>query len=146
VTPAAALPAAGEKVKGANGFVMAPFIGRLGMTVDRAHGGEAVLTMPFKPENSDGGGAVHEGALAALIDTTGALASWSITGLDMRFKASTVGIHANFYAAARGEAVTAHARTLRRNNEIFLNQVVLSGRDSGVVVASGSVSYRIVVD
>jgi uncharacterized protein (TIGR00369 family) len=141
-----ALPAAGEKVKGANAFVMAPFIGRLGVTVDRAEGGEAVLTMPFNPDTSDGAGAAHEGALAALLDTTGALASWSITGLDFRFKASTVGIHVAFNAAAYGEAVAAHARTLRRNNEIFLNQVTLSGRESGNLVASGSVTYRIVVD
>ena len=139
------MPAPGEKIKHANGFVLSPFIARLGMTVDAAHGGEAVLTMPFKPDNADAAGAVHEGALTALIDTTGALASWSITGLDMSFKASTVGIHANYHAAARGEAVVAQARTLRRNNEIFLNQVTVSGRDSGIVVATGSVTYRIVV-
>jgi uncharacterized protein (TIGR00369 family) len=138
--------AAGEKIKGANAFVMAPFIGRLGMTVERAHDGGSVLVMPFKDENADGAGAVHEGALAALIDTTGALASWSLTGLDFRFKASTVGIHASFYAPATGEAVVATARTLRRNNEILLNQVTVGGRDSGVVVATGSVTYRIVVD
>lgn len=142
-----------EKIKHANGFVRSPFIARLGMTVDAAHGGEAVLSMPFLPAaaaggatNADAAGAVHEGALTALIDTGGALASWSLTGLDMRFKASTVAIHANFHAPAVGEAVVAHARTLRRNNEIFLNQVTLSGRDNGIVVATGSVTYRIVVD
>jgi len=145
-TSAAAQPATGERVKGANAFVMAPFISRLGVTVDSAQGGQAVLTMPFKPEHSDGAGAAHEGALAALLDSTGALASWSITGLDFRFKASTVGIHVAFTGAAPGEAVVARARTLRRNNEIFANQVTLSGRDSGVLLAHGSVTYRIVVD
>ena len=102
--------------------------------------------MPFRTELGDGSGAVHEGALAALMDTTGALASWSLTGLDLRYKASTVGIHANFHAAPRGEDVVAHARTLRRNNEIFLNQVAVSGRSDGGVVAAGTVTYRIVVD
>jgi uncharacterized protein (TIGR00369 family) len=135
----------GEKIPHANGFVMSPFIAGLGMKVDAAHGGEAVLTMPFTPDHADADGATHEGALTALIDTSGALASWSLTGLDMSFKASTVGIHANYHAAACGEAVTAHARTLRRNNEIFLNQVVVGGRDRRVVIATGSVTYRIVV-
>lgn len=135
-----------EKIKGADLFVMAPFIGRLGMTVDAAHGGESVLAMPFKPELGDEAGALHEGALAALMDTTGALASWSLTGLNMRFKASTVGIHANYHASACGEDVVAHARTMRRDNEIFLNHVEVSGRASGVIVATGSVTYRIVVD
>lgn len=143
--PPPAAPA-GEKVRGADAFVMAPFISRLGMTVEAAHGGESVLAMPFRADNADDTGAVHEGALAALIDTTGALASWSLVGLDMRFKASTVGIHANFHASAAGEDVVALARTMRRNNEIFLNQVTVAGRTSGALIASGSVTYRIVVD
>lgn len=135
---------AGEKIRGANAFVMAPFIGRLGMAVDAAHGGAAVLTMPYTSDKADAGGAIHEGALAALIDTTGALASWSLTGLDMRFRASTVGIHVNYHAAPAGADVAAQARTLRRNNEIFLNQVTVGG--GGTTVATGSVTYRIVVD
>ena len=132
-------------VQHARGFVMVPFIARLGMQVDHASDGEAVLHLPFKPENADADDAVHEGALAALIDTTGALASWSITGLNFAYKASTVGIHVSHHARARREEVVAHARTLRRMNEIFLNQVTVSGRDSGAVVATGSVTYRIVV-
>ena len=138
--------AAGDKIRGADLFVRAPFIGRLGMTVEAAHEGESVLSMPFRAELGDGRGAMHEGALAALMDTTGALASWSLTGLDLRFKASTVGLHANFHAAAHGEDVVAHARTLRRNNEIFLNQVAVSGVGDGSVVAAGTVTYRIVVE
>ena len=136
---------AGEKIRNADLFVRAPFISRLGVSVAAAHDGESVLHMPAPAELGDGSGAIHEGALAALIDTTGALASWSLTGLDFRFKASTVGIHVNFHAPAR-EDVVAHARTLRRNNEIFLNQVAVSGRDSGDVLAAGTVTYRIVVD
>lgn len=132
-------------VQHARGFVMVPFIARLGMRVDHASDGQAVLHLPFKAENADADEAVHEGALAALIDTSGALASWSITGLNFAYKASTVGIHVSHHARARREEVVAHARTLRRMNEIFLNQVTVSGRESGTVVATGSVTYRIVV-
>ena len=144
-TAAPGAPASDDKVTGATAFVMTPFIARLGMQVEHAHGGRAILSMPFAAERGDAAGAIHEGALAALLDTSGALASWSITGLDFRFKASTVAIHANFHAPARGEEVIAQAATLRRNNEIFLNQVTVAGRASGVLVASGSVTYRIVV-
>jgi len=63
----------------------------------------------------------------------------------MRFKASTVGIHVNYHTAAVEEAVVARARTLRRNNEIFLNHVTVSGRNSGTIIATGSVTYRIVI-
>lgn len=135
----------GEKFRNADLFVKAPFIGRLGMTVEAAAAGESVLAMPARAALADGDGAIHEGALAALIDTAGALASWSLTGLDMRFKASTVGLHVGYHGPARADVV-AHARTLRRNNEIFLNQVAVSERAGGDVVASGSVTYRIVVD
>jgi uncharacterized protein (TIGR00369 family) len=115
------------------------------MSVTHARDGEAFMLMSYKADIADHGDVVHEGALAALIDTTGAMASWSITGLNFTYKASTVGIHVNFHAAAEREDVVAHARTLRRNNEIFLNQVTVSGRSSGRVVATGSVTYRIVV-
>jgi len=132
-------------VKHASSFVLVPFIARLGMQAEHASDGQAVLRMPFKIENADRDDAVHEGALAALVDTTGALASWSITGLNFAYKASTVGIHVSYHARAHREEVVAHARTLRRDNEIFLNQVTVSGRESGHVVATGAVTYRIVV-
>ena len=40
----------------------------------------------------------------------------------------------------------AHAKTWRRNSEIFLNQVTVSGRGCGQVIATASVTYRIVVN
>jgi acyl-coenzyme A thioesterase PaaI-like protein len=72
------------------------------------------------------------------------MASWSLAGVDLRYKASTVGIHVNFHGAAR-EDVVAEGRTWRRNDEIFLNQVTASERSSRRVIATGSVTYRIVV-
>jgi uncharacterized protein (TIGR00369 family) len=107
--------------------------------------GHAVLRMPFTSDKADHGEVMHEGALAALVDTSGAMASWSVTGLDLRYKASTVGIHVNYHGPARREDVVAEARTWRRNDEIFLNQVTVSARSSRRVVATGSVTYRIVV-
>ena len=137
-------PAADDVPPLARAIVSVPFIKSLGMTIDRMKDGHAILRMAPTPEKCDDDGALHEGALAALLDTTGAMASWSITDIDLRYKASTVGIHASFHARARGEVV-AEAHTRRRNDEIFLNQVTLSERDSRRVVATGSVTYRIVV-
>lgn len=144
-TPANVAVAEGDVPEMARMLVAVPFIARLGMSIAHMHDGHAVVEMPFQHTNADHGSAVHEGALAALIDTTGAMASWSIVGLDFRYKASTVGIHVNYHAPAINEDVVAQARTLRRNNEIFLNHVTVSGRRSGRLVATGSVTYRIVV-
>jgi uncharacterized protein (TIGR00369 family) len=142
---APALEPAAELLRGARGFMMVPFIARLGMELERARDGYAAVRLPGKTENLDHDRALHEGAVAALVDTTGALASWSVVGLNLAYKASTVGIHVSHHTSLRGEDALAQARTMRRNNEIFLNQVTVSGLTSGRVVATGSVTYRIVV-
>jgi len=134
----------GEVPSLARAIVSVPFIARLGLAITHMHDGEAVLHMPVTADKTDQAEAMHEGALAALLDTAGAMASWSLAGLDLRSKASTVGIHVSYHAAAR-EDVVATARTWRRNDEIFLNRVTVSGRDGGRVIATGSVTYRIVV-
>jgi len=122
-----------------------PFIARLGMRNERMESGTARVRMPYLEANCAAAGAVHEGSLIALLDTTGAMASWSISGLDFSFKASTVAVHANFADQAIGEDVIAFARTLRRKEEIFWNDVTVVGADSGKLVAHGGVVYRIVV-
>ncbi len=143
----AEMPAAGgdDVPPLARAFVSVPFMKGLGLAITRMHDGHALVGMPFTAAKTVDGEAIHEGALAALLDSTGALASWSVAGLDLRYKASTVGIHVSFHAPARREDVVAEAHTWRRNDEIFLNQVVVSGATSGRVVAAGTVTYRIVV-
>ena len=128
----------------AKALVQLPFIARLGMSITRMAGGESRLEMPLLESNRDADGNVHQGSVAALVDTTGAMASWSIVGLDLRYKASTVGIHVNYHAPAAGELV-AYGRTLRRNDEVFLNRVTVVGRDTERIIATGEVTYRIVV-
>ncbi len=144
-TPAVPGGGAVAKIPGADAFVMAPFMRRLGITVEHAHDAAATLVLPCGADRVDADGALHEGALAALIDTTGALAAWSLTGLDMRFKASTVGLHASFHGRVVGADAVAQASTLRRDNEIFLNHVRVGAGSNGTVVATGSVTYRIVI-
>jgi uncharacterized protein (TIGR00369 family) len=129
----------------ARAIVSVPFMASLGLAITHMKDGRAVVRMPCTPDKTDAAGAIHEGALAALLDTTGAMASWSVAGLDLRYKASTVGIHVSFHAPLVGEDVVAEGWTRRRNDEIFLNEVRVSGARSGTVVATGAVTYRIVV-
>jgi uncharacterized protein (TIGR00369 family) len=135
----------GPVPKLASAIAATPFIARLGIRYTRMDGGVARMEMPCRAENQDADGALHEGAVAALLDTTGAMASWSVTGLDLRYKASTVGIHVSQHARVPGEDAVAVGRTLRRNDEIFLNVVVVRAARSQTVLATGSVTYRIVV-
>ena len=134
----------GEVPKAARMIVAAPFMAARGMQITLMHGGRAIVELPSSPANADEDGSVHEGAIAALLDTAGAMAAWSVTGVDLRYKASTPGIHVSFHAPAHGEAVAAHARTLSRANESFLNAVTVYGQSSRRAIATGSVTYRIV--
>jgi uncharacterized protein (TIGR00369 family) len=126
-------------------FTTAPFMARLGIEALHAADGAALTSLPWRDGNAGAGGAIHGGAVAALIDTTGAMASWSLVSLDPRNKASTPALHVTHHAPARGEAVEAEARTLRRTDELFHNTVMVRGAASGRLVASGTVLYRIVV-
>lgn len=126
-------------------FTTAQFMARLGLQVVRVGGGEAVVRLPPLAGNLDHEGAVHEGALAALADTTGAMASWSLVPLDPRNKASTPAVHVAVFRAVRDETVCAVARTVARRDETFTNHVTLMGETSGAVVATAAVTYRIVV-
>jgi uncharacterized protein (TIGR00369 family) len=143
--PGGERPADGEVPPLARALVAVPFIAGRGMRITRMHAREAVGAMPWKPENGADGEHVHEGAVAALLDTAGAMASWSLVGLDFRYKASTVGIHASFHAAAGPRTVVAHARTLGRTDESFANTVTVWELAPDRVIATGSVTYRIVV-
>jgi uncharacterized protein (TIGR00369 family) len=135
----------GEVPDAARAIESGPFMAARRMKITLMHGGRAIVAMPSCDANADRHGAVHEGAVAALLDTAGAMASWSVTGVDLRYRASTPAIHLSFHAAVPpGEGVVAHARTLSRARESFLNAVTVYAADSGRAVASGSVTYRIV--
>ena len=126
-------------------FTSAPFMARLGIRGLRAEDGVALTALPWNAAHTDAGGSLHGGAVAALIDTTGAMASWSLVPLDPRNKASTPALHVTHHSPARGEEVLADAVTLRRNDELFANQVTVRGAASGRLIATGTVLYRIVV-
>lgn len=135
----------GEVPKLARAIQAAPFMAARGMDITLMHGGRALVAMPFRDANAGAHGALHEGAIAALLDTAGAMASWSVTGVDLRYKASTPAIHVSFHAPAPpGEGAVAHARTLSRTGESFSNAVTVYAAESGRAIATGSVTYRIV--
>jgi uncharacterized protein (TIGR00369 family) len=135
----------GEVSSLARFFTSTPFIARIGTTVTQAAGGTATARIPFTEPLTDAGGALHAGAIAALLDTTGAIASWSLVEVAPGVRASTVGIHVTYHASARGEGVAAHARVLTRRDELFLNAVAVSGTTTGALAATGGVTYRIVL-
>jgi acyl-coenzyme A thioesterase PaaI-like protein len=120
------------------------FTARLGVQHAVLAPGHSVLVLPARPELADVGGAIHEGALAALVDAAGGAASWAVDGFDPRGRAATIGMHLCFDCIPAGEDIVVEARTSWRADGIFLNTVMLTARSTGHPVATGSVTYRII--
>ena len=139
--PACPLDAATRLVPRVSGSA---FTARLGVLNGRLAPGHAIMVLPARADLVDADGAMHEGALAALVDCAGGAAAWSIDGFDPRGRAATIGMHLSFDRTPADEDVVVEARTSWRAAGIFLNTVVLTGRASGRAVAAGSVTYRIV--
>jgi uncharacterized protein (TIGR00369 family) len=58
-----------------------PYMGNRGIHIENMSNGHSRLTMPLDERNADLSEGVHEGAILALLDTTGAMASWAVDAL-----------------------------------------------------------------
>ena len=128
---------------------MGPHIGNMpytkarGLHVEHMAGATARITAPNSQDNADADGGVHEGAILALLDTTGAMAAWAETGVGP-YKASTPALQARFFGAPADEDLVAYGRMVQRDGEVLFNEVEAVGSQSGRIHATASVLYRIV--
>jgi uncharacterized protein (TIGR00369 family) len=120
-----------------------PFIGNRGICVEHMTGGTSRLTMPLINDNCDASGGVHEGAVLALLDTTGAMASWAESGPG-NFKASTASMQMQILGPAPKGDLVAYGRCVQNDNEIYWSDVEVASAADGKVNARGTVLYRIV--
>ncbi len=143
-TPAAAGDA-GEAEPGPMGPAIEKlgFIAGRGIRIEHMAGGRSRLRMPWRRENAADDAGVHEGAVLALLDTTGAMASWAETGAG-RYKASTPAIQAQLLRPAGECELVAWGRVAQRDHEVFWSDVEVAEAPSGRLVARGTVLYRIV--
>ena len=106
-------------------------------------GGTSRLVMPLREENCDATGGVHEGAVLALLDTTGAMASWAESGPG-HFKASTASMQMQILSPAPKADLVAYGRCVQNDHEIYWSDVEVASAADGQVMARGTVLYRIV--
>ena len=119
-----------------------PFIGHRGIAVEHMTGGTSRLVMPLIDDNSDASGGVHEGAVLALLDTTGAMASWAESGPG-NFKASTASMQLQILGPPPKADLVAYGRCVQRDGAIFWSDVEVATASDGCLVARGTVLYRI---
>ncbi|MDP7545895.1 MAG: PaaI family thioesterase, partial [Alphaproteobacteria bacterium] len=126
----------------ADRIALNPFISGRGIAMDFMRDGRVRLLMPWQDSNADQGGGVHEGAALALLDTAGAMCSWSITGLG-KFKASTPSIQAQVLTPPPRADLVAYGDIAYRDNEMYWNNIEVADAATHRLVARGTVLYRI---
>jgi uncharacterized protein (TIGR00369 family) len=144
----AELPASAGDHGGCDPGSMGPHIGRIpfmagrGIVVEHMSGATSRLVMPLRDANADEAGGVHEGALLALLDTTGAMASWAVTGPGP-FRASTPAMQAQVLAPTPAGDLVAYGRNAARDGGFFWSDAEVVRASDARVVARGTVVYRI---
>ncbi len=120
-----------------------PYTGARRLTVEHMAGSRSRIRMPLGDANADLDGAVHEGAVLALLDTTGAMAAWAATGPG-RFKASTAALQARIFGVVPPGELTGYGAVVQRDGDLFWADVEVVATDTAAVHARGTVTYRIV--
>lgn len=120
-----------------------PFIEGLGVVIEQWSPEGARLRLPFKVELTNDGAAFHGGAIASLIDTTGAAAIWAGHDFDKGARAATVSLTINFIGAALRADLIADAVCVKRGKDLAFAEIRVAD-DAGKPVAIGSLVYRIV--
>jgi acyl-CoA thioesterase len=110
----------------------APFEALLGMIIEKAEEGKAVLSMPFSVKLAMGGGYLHGGALTGLADTAVAMAIKTLLPQGTVF--ATTELATRFLAPVKEGKVTATAIVTGPQGRSFLGEATVTdeqGREVG---------------
>ena len=117
------------------------FSHKLQITIMSHSPGSVCLAMPCLPAHGDEQGNMHPGVVAALLDTAGTHASWSMVQRQGT-RGATVGMQLSYPDAGQADVV-AEAHVERRSEEMFFSLVQVRAVSTGHLVAMGNVSYRL---
>ena len=118
----------------------APFEDLLGMTIESAGAGEAVLSLPFVVHLAQGGGLLHGGAVTALADTAVAMAIKSVLPAGTAF--ATTELTTRFLAPVQSGKVVARARVTGPDGRTFYGEARVED-ESGREVARFNSVFRV---
>lgn len=121
-------------------IALAPFEEYLGMHIDEAKDGRAVLSMPFCAAHCQGKGLMHGGAVTALADTALAIAIKTLLPEGTHF--ATIEMTLKFHAPVRWGTVRAIAEVIERSERDIAGQVEVVTED-GIKAATFRAVFRI---
>ncbi len=120
----------------------APFAVMLGLRIESAHEGEAVVRLPFSARLLNAGGPnvpIHGGAIASLVDVAACAAIWS---LPETTRSATISITVNYTGPGIATDLVAQARVRRSGKKVA--SVTVEVHDAqGALVADALVTYKI---
>jgi uncharacterized protein (TIGR00369 family) len=120
----------------------APFSVLLGLKIESAASGVAVVRMPFNLHLLNDGGPkapVHGGAIATLADLAACAAVWS---LKETTRSATISMTVNYTGFATESDLVARAKVRRKGRRIASLCVEIAD-DSGALVADALITYKI---
>jgi len=114
------------------------FVALLDLKLENVERGRAVMRMPYRPEITNGTGAVHGGAIVSLCDTVFYVALASMYGRAQ--ETTTVALACNFLSpAGPPHDLVAEAKVLRGGRRIVYGEVYV--RSGEKIVAHATLNF-----
>ncbi|MGH9026769.1 MAG: PaaI family thioesterase [Acidimicrobiia bacterium] len=119
------------------------FMKGLGLVIEEWSENGVRMRLPFDERLTNDGSVYHGGAVASLMDSTGAGAVWAGHDYDNGMRAATVSMTVNYTGAAVRTDLIGEARCVRRGRDLSFSEIQIRDPD-GKLIATGTLVYRIV--
>jgi uncharacterized protein (TIGR00369 family) len=113
----------------------------LGFDVESVHDGRAIFRLDVRPRHKQIHGVVHGGILAALADTTAAIAAYTVVPRGVEL--ATLELKINYLEPVPGGRVKADARVLRKGRNFIVTECEILN-ESGSLAAKALLTFSAV--
>jgi uncharacterized protein (TIGR00369 family) len=110
----------------------------LGFDVESVHDGRAIFGMDVRARHKQIHGVVHGGILAALADTTAAIAAYTVVARGVEL--ATLELKINYLEPVPGGRIKADARVLRRGRNFVVTECEIYN-ESGSMAAKALLTF-----
>ena len=110
----------------------------LGFDVESVHDGRAIFRLDVRPSHKQIHGVVHGGIIAALADTAGAIAAYTVVGPGIEL--ATLELKINYMEPVPGGTVKADARVLRSGRNFIVAECEIFN-ESGSLAAKALMTF-----
>jgi uncharacterized protein (TIGR00369 family) len=110
----------------------------LGFDVESVHDGRAIFGLDVRPRHTQIHGVVHGGILAALADTTAAIAAYTVVPRGVEL--ATLELKINYLEPVPGGRVKADARVLRSGRNFIVTECEIFN-ESGSLAAKALLTF-----